>query len=96
MPQTYILEFDNSGQNRQNIRVPGGKHLYLLRAEEVSRGELTVHNFQSGKTYTIPDGVTFFDPGISGGTNGVDVSLAFIGRSNNAVVRLEIEVCHRR
>ena len=89
----HILQFDNSGQSRQNIDVPTGKRVYFVRPQQASRGAVTVHDFQNGITYTIPDGVSVYDTNISGDTV---ICPAFIGRENANLDWLTVEVTYPR
>lgn len=89
----YILFFNDSGNTREDIHVPAGKRVYLVRDERVSQGTATVRDFRTGKEYTIPNGVTAYDIGIAG---KAEVSLAFTRRSNPAIDSVNVEVTSPR
>lgn len=88
MPDTYTLQLDNSGQSRLNVTVPNGKRVYLSRAPQVKRGTMDVHDFQSGITYEVPDGVSVYDTQIV----GRKASLAFLATSNDSITSVTVDV----
>lgn len=88
MPEIYTLQLDNSGRSKLDVTVPNGKRVYLSRAPQVNRGTLTIHDFESGRTYEIPDGVSVFDTQIS----GRKVSLAFLGTTNDRITSVTVDV----
>jgi hypothetical protein len=90
---TYILLFSADGQQHEDFTVPPDKVVYLVRAQAVSAGTATVRDLNTQHDYVIPDGVTVYRTSIKAGQ---EVSLAFVARTNDAIVFVNAEVVSPR
>lgn len=91
---TYVLLFDASGRSSQTFPIPKGKRVYLVRPPQESKGTATISDLINLVNFTIPDGRTICETNIK--DEGENVTLAFMSRTNQNILFVNVEVISPR